>query len=68
MLNASCNAQETVVVSLQRLKSAKDRMKGSFFSCTMDIICQKRPNLFSRIGDSSGILSTNSVEVLLTRF
>lgn len=33
----------------------------------MGVICQEWSNLFSRIGDPGRILSTNSVEVLLTR-
>lgn len=35
---------------------------------TMRVICEQRSDLLSWIGDTGGILSTDSVEVLLTRF
>lgn len=34
----------------------------------MRIVSEQRPDLLSWIGDAGGVLSTNSVEILLTGF
>lgn len=37
-------------------------------SHTVRIVSEQRPDLLSWIGDAGGVLSTNSVEILLTGF
>lgn len=42
-------------------------LMSSLSSGTMRVVGQQRSDLFGRIGDTSGVLSTNSVEILLSR-